>query len=474
VLHHRISEALAKRDEVKLSPEEELLQGSLPAALKNESFEKKFIGQVKTYHKWIGIVFHYSPYFSRSARVMLLATNLFTMLFLQAVLYPIATPDDGSCDKLLSYESCVADPSPFDSTTSKCKWTDVVDNDPYNPPGVCRFSEPADSFTVIIFMAVVSIVFGSPIMIFGDWLIMKVIAVPTAVSNAVGVAPTPPSESIGSVQSPRSSKAVSGLVAAAALGGHSSRFSSLNGGESSRSSRRGRQTDVRGLSDAYRSMGDDNTMLDTTLNADVSRFMNKIIEHRSTGGMNTQELNEFDLMWGINPATGHFHSDTDQKSFLERIRGTKLDVHTLIVADMKKVRIAVAKELEYLSLPTITDSQRGSRLLRLFQQDLMPGLSADIVNKVGEHDANRTPVPRPLWVQVLALTFIFALNGSMLFYVLLFALNQDSVQQDAWLKSFLLQVFMDCTVRYFHGSDCSALLFVAITYLFCLLLPSWL
>jgi len=441
VLHHRISEALAKRDEPQLTPEEQLLQGSLPAALKAEPFEKKFLGQVKTYHKWVGIIFHYSPHFSRSTRVLLLTTNLFTMLFLQAVLYPIATPDDGSCDGLQDYKSCTADPSPFDSTVSKCRWIDVVDNDPYNLPGECIFAEPGDSFSVIIFMAVVSIIFGSPLIIFGNWLIMKVISAPSPVSNAVGVAPTAVSG-----ESQPSRKSVDGSVAALSED-RRGRYGSIKHGALLRGSGSSRPASSRALSDAYRFIDDGSDVLDSTLNADVSRFMNKIIHHRTAGGMDASELKQFDAMWGINSATGHFHSDTDEKTLFERLRGKKLDVHTLIVGDMKKVRVAVTKEIEYLSLPNITDQQRGSRLLRLFQQDLMPGLTADIVNKVGEHDSNNAPVPRPMWVKATALLLLFCINGGMLFYVFLFAISQDSIQQDAWLKSFLLQVLMDCTVR---------------------------
>jgi hypothetical protein len=58
----------------------------------------------KSVHRWLGIVFYYSPEFPRAMRVLSLFSSIVIMLFVQSVTYNIADPDDGSCSSLTSTE----------------------------------------------------------------------------------------------------------------------------------------------------------------------------------------------------------------------------------------------------------------------------------------------------------------------------------------------------------------------------------
>jgi hypothetical protein len=68
------------------------IESALPLAYRSTPFLSRFMAENKKFHRWIGVVFHYSPYFSRALRVMSLATAVITMLFMQALMYNISQP----------------------------------------------------------------------------------------------------------------------------------------------------------------------------------------------------------------------------------------------------------------------------------------------------------------------------------------------------------------------------------------------
>ena len=130
-------------------------------------------------------------------------------------------------------------------------------------------------------------------------------------------------------------------------------------------------------------------ILGTTLNQDLSEFMNKLQYHRDCKLNNKIQLQkEFDEMWGINPETGHFRCDTDELTLLDRLTGNLVhkthDVHDMIVKDLMMVRKKAVHEIEYFDLPNISNKERGERLMNLFQQDMLPGLSAQIVESTSK------------------------------------------------------------------------------------------
>ena len=140
-LAHRkqlIMNALTKK-RLKTSVEEQLIEETLPEALHEVQFSKKFAHALKAKHKWLSIIYHYSAHFPRMLRVLSLATSIISMLFVQAVLYPIAHPDTGVCEVQGTEAACYAQPAAVGSSSSKCYW--VVNTD---DGGTCHFRPPGD------------------------------------------------------------------------------------------------------------------------------------------------------------------------------------------------------------------------------------------------------------------------------------------------------------------------------------------
>jgi hypothetical protein len=136
------------------------------------SFEKHFMEEIKNYHKWFSIIYNYSEKFPRILRVLSLVTNISIMLFIQAITYDIVNPNDGSCSLLLTYDACIEPRSSYDSSKSKCMWEFDKSS------GTCKFIEPNQDISVIIFIAIVGAVVGTPIALLMDWLILNYLTPP--------------------------------------------------------------------------------------------------------------------------------------------------------------------------------------------------------------------------------------------------------------------------------------------------------
>lgn len=123
---------------------------------------------------------HYSDYFPRLLRVLSLATGVISLLFVQAMTYAVRNPDDGTCGQYETLESCLAPPSAFDSSESKCYW---------DPEQIsCSFRSPDSSLTIMLYVAGIAACISAPIVIGADWIIMNLLAAPTANSNSVDIA----------------------------------------------------------------------------------------------------------------------------------------------------------------------------------------------------------------------------------------------------------------------------------------------
>ena len=90
----------------------------------------------------------------------------------------------------------------------------------------------------------------------------------------------------------------------------------------------------------------------------------------------------------------------------------------------------------------ISNQDKGKRLLFLFQRDLLPGISGKILESKGQRD-NITIIPVSYTIQYTAWIFMFILNISMLFYILLFAVSQTKHKQTAWALSFILWLVVE-------------------------------
>jgi hypothetical protein len=124
-------------------------------------------------------------------------------------------------------------------------------------------------------------------------------------------------------------------------------------------------------------------------------------------------------------------------------------VGDLILSELENVETAIKTEKEFFQKERLSEREKGKRLLFLFQKDLMPGINGMILESKDKRDAlvingsSRT-------AKIVAWAFLVAVNTGMLFYILLFALSQDSHRQQAWGQSFALwlvvEVFLVSTV----------------------------
>jgi len=148
-------------------------------------------------------------------------------------------------------------------------------------------------------------------------------------------------------------------------------------------------------------------------------------------------------LWGLN-RHGHFiGGNRAEESFVEKyLSWTQLfesvpNVQGIVLLELQKVLQQVRSEWASMDSESVGDRQRTRRLLFLFQCDLLPGISGQILSSKGAREsasAGAVTVDQKL----AAYTVILAVNAAMLFYIFLFALQQTKYRQNAWLQSFLL------------------------------------
>jgi phosphate/sulfate permease len=102
-----------------------------------------------------------------------------------------------------------------------------------------------------------------------------------------------------------------------------------------------------------------------------------------------------------------------------------------------------------------TENSKNKRLLLLFQMDLLPGMTGEILNSKEQRD-NVMLLPVSGKIKVISWVFLAFLNLGMLFYVFLFAIRQNTHRQAAWGRSLAMYLFLDillissCMVIFMH------------------------
>ena len=190
-----------------ISSELSLIESALPKMLQSSSFTTKFAHEMKRYHRWLGIVFYHSESFSRTVRIMSLATSIISMLFVQSLTYKLTKPDDGSCEALHTEQACLEPRSSFQTGGPKCYWSQGRRH------GGCRFNEPSNDFRVVIFVAIFAAMVSAPITLSTDWMLMRILAAKTKkyismrrVSPTCGPGDTGNSATGGKVAAPEDGK----------------------------------------------------------------------------------------------------------------------------------------------------------------------------------------------------------------------------------------------------------------------------
>jgi hypothetical protein len=160
----------------------QIAEEALPQVLSSRSFFVKYKDELKRHHRWAGVFFHFTKKFPRALRLLSLATNIITMLFVQSITYNLSSGDDGFCERLQTEDSCLEPTSSFSAGSSKCYWV-VESLDTGYQEGSCKFIQPDNSLNVIVFVAIISAVVSTPIAFSLDWVIQHILAAPTLAVN---------------------------------------------------------------------------------------------------------------------------------------------------------------------------------------------------------------------------------------------------------------------------------------------------
>ena len=179
-----------------------LLEDSLPQVLQmRRRLVHRMAHEMAQHHRWLAVLTRYSETFPRSLRVLSLATNIVVMLFMQALVYTLSNPDDGTCGKLASPAACLRPRADFSGGgLPKCSWKPQQHGSSSGGGsgggggggGECSFVEPSDAVVVVMFVALFSAVVSAPIAAFLHMIIQNTLAAPTShpdsspVTSAVG------------------------------------------------------------------------------------------------------------------------------------------------------------------------------------------------------------------------------------------------------------------------------------------------
>jgi hypothetical protein len=161
-----------------MKSEHKLIEESLPSIFKADSLWLKFKEEMRVYHRWLGIVFYYSPEFPRSMRVLSLFSSIVIMLFIQSVTYNIADPDDGSCENCDTEHRCLSLKSTLNGKEDRCYWqsSEGLATNVTISEGSCHFRDIGKDMTRILIVAMTSAVVSAPLALSIQYLIRTVLS----------------------------------------------------------------------------------------------------------------------------------------------------------------------------------------------------------------------------------------------------------------------------------------------------------
>jgi hypothetical protein len=171
---------LDHQSQPRVNQDLKLINQSLPSIFRSDSLWVKFKEEMRVYHRWLGIVLHYSPEFPRSMRVLSLFSSIVIMLFVQSVTYNIADPDDGSCEACADENCCIALRSTLNSNEDRCDWISQgvpsANLTSFPEQGSCRFRDLGEDMTRMFIVAMISVIVSAPFALSFQYLIANVLS----------------------------------------------------------------------------------------------------------------------------------------------------------------------------------------------------------------------------------------------------------------------------------------------------------
>jgi hypothetical protein len=140
----------------------------------------KYKAELKLYHRWGGIYFHYSKSYTRPLRLLSLLTNVILFIFVDALTYDLRDPDDGQCELEETVEGCLTEMSSLSSDEFKCYWNEE--------DSTCHIRDTETSLSQMLTVAIFASLIGTPFVIAIQLLIQKYLAAET--SNNTQVLPS--------------------------------------------------------------------------------------------------------------------------------------------------------------------------------------------------------------------------------------------------------------------------------------------
>jgi hypothetical protein len=125
------------------------------------------------------------------------------------------------------------------------------------------------------------------------------------------------------------------------------------------------------------------------------------------------------------------HNNKDKDALLLEAITPKL------LTELARVHGTIKEESAGFKSAEVTNEMIGQRLMFVFQMELLPTSSSDIMNTKSKRDRVCQETVEP-WIVYAGWAFIASLNIGMIFYIFLFSITQSASNQAAWLKSFAL------------------------------------
>ena len=126
-----------------------------------------------------------------------------------------------------------------------------------------------------------------------------------------------------------------------------------------------------------------------------------------------------------------------------RISGSQgLSVKALLQTELGEVARQVRAEID-MGYPDLSSREKTKRLLFLFQCDLLPGLSGQVLSSKGSRDTLTSARPVAPWQKAAGYLTVLLLDAAMLFYVYLFAMQQSKVRQVSAKHHICMYVWLE-------------------------------
>ena len=408
----------SQQGKVRGADEHRSLDQALPSVLQPLPMWTRYKTELQVYHRWAGVYFHYSKVCSRPLRALSLVTNVVVMLFIEAVTYDLADPNDGSCERYVDEVTCLSEMSSL-ASESKCYWDEEE--------MMCNFKEIQNDMLRVVIVAIFAACLGTPFAILLQVLIQKFLS--------------------GEIDEGQVSTFARFTSRGNVMMG-SMRGRNLVGVDSLE---RGEVLLTRGRSILRKSVSMKNAViaapdrLVTSLQEDLSLLFTDLRAFRRT--LSRDERNKFDDVWGLSfmmdegiGTTRNYYNKI--KTFYNTTIMKRKRPELVLLDELERVRDAVTEEVVMFESSQLTETQKSKRLLFLFVRDLLDGANGQILDAKNRRD-NTVRKRVTMDTKILVSTFVtFTLLG-MLFYVYLFALRQTQERQQAWFQSFVVWMIFE-------------------------------